>query len=85
MKSSKIIKMDGLIDDLAAAVARDELSGGAFSAVKRHIMRQDAIDAVEVVRCKDCWHYNTDKGYCGFWGEYRPENHFCAEGIREES
>ncbi len=50
----KIIKMDGLIDDLTAAVTRDELSGREFSIVKRYIMRQDAVDAVEVVRCKDC-------------------------------
>ena len=47
------------------------------------IYHAPVIDAVEVLRCKDCWHYNTDKGYCGFWGEERPEKHFCAEGIRE--
>ena len=45
----KLIKAVGLIDDLAAAVARDELSGLSFSVVKRYIMRQDAVDAVEVV------------------------------------
>lgn len=45
----KLIKMDGLIDELTAAVARDELSGREYSIVKRYIMRQDAVDAVEVV------------------------------------
>lgn len=63
----KLIKAVGLIDDLAAAVVRDELSGLSFSVVKRYIMRQDAIDAVEVVRCKDCkyWeHARQNKGIC---------------------
>ena len=63
----KLIKAVGLIDDLAAAVKNDILSASAFGIVKRFIYRQDAVDAVEVVRCKDCkyWeHARQNKGIC---------------------
>ena len=82
----KLIKAVGLIDDLAAAVARDELSGLSFSVVKRYIMRQDAVDAVEVVRCKDCKHCKTVEGY-GHYCDYSAgtmcdvyEDDFCSCG-----
>lgn len=41
-----------------------------------------AVDAVEVVRCKDCGWYNTDSETCGFWPDegYRDPKHFCGEG-----
>ena len=71
----KLIKAVGLIDDLAAAVARDELSGLSFSVVKRYIMRQDAVDAVEVVRCKDCKHH--DKKLL-FAYDHRDEYAYCC-------
>lgn len=57
----KLIKAVGLIDDLAAAVARDELSGLSYSVVKRYIMRQDAVDAVEVVHGRWMKHRNETK------------------------
>ena len=73
----KLIKVGGLIDDLAAAVARDELSGREFSVVKRYIMRQDAVDAVEVVRCKDCRYW--DDGDC-YRLELSMPTDFCSYG-----
>ena len=86
----KLIKAVGLIDDLAAAVARYELSGLSFSVVKRCIMRQDAIDAVEVVRCKDCKHWAALEEcghYCSYWGNMMTdtlEDDFCSNGERKE-
>ena len=45
-----------------------------------------AIDAVAVVRCKDCKHYrNTDCGYmCKFWVDWLPteDDDFCSYGER---
>ena len=86
----KLIKAVGLIDDLAAAVARDELSGLSYSVVKRYIMRQDAVDAVEVVRCKDCKHWVALEEcghYCSHWGNIMTdtlEDDFCSNGERRE-
>ena len=40
---------------------------------------------VEVVRCKDCKHFDT--GYCGipFIGKKVSPNHYCSFGERAES
>jgi hypothetical protein len=82
----KLIKMDGLIDDLTTAVARDELSGREFSIVKRYIMRQDAVDAVEVVHGE--WEFlGNDYAECTHCGRifgvlsnpplFKANNKFC--------
>ena len=47
------------------------------------------VDAVEVVRCKDC-HYNEDEEigmvYCPYvLGGWVGENWFCADGERKEN
>lgn len=45
------------------------------------IDEQPTIDAVPVIRCKDCKHYNAtpiNMGYClGVWGLYVDENGYC--------
>ena len=45
-----------------------------------------AIDAVEVVRCKDCCRAKEDKLYGGLWcgGHIRHEQWFCADGKRRD-
>lgn len=40
-----------------------------------------AIDAVEVVRCKDCT-LSGHMGWCSFWGEDVDEEGFCSYGER---
>ena len=52
---------------------------------KRDIDKAQTIDAVPVVRCKDCKHYNAGfecliEGY----GIERPKDWFCADGERKE-
>jgi hypothetical protein len=48
------------------------------------------IDAVEIVRCKDCKHWyqhrRTPLGscYCECLGVYRPAHFYCAYGRRRE-
>ena len=45
------------------------------------------IDAVPVVRCKDCvYHYrDSDEGYiCGISGDFTGDNEFCYKGKRED-
>lgn len=46
------------------------------------ILSAPAVDAVEVIRCRNCGWYNTDSETCGFWPDegYRDPKHFCGEG-----
>lgn len=59
--------------------------------------KQPTIDAVPVVRCKDCMWYvirqlkkdgTDDKrynpSYCLLWGNYFKQDWFCADGERRE-
>lgn len=41
-----------------------------------------AVDAVEVVRCKDCYQSAVinDIVYCTYWGKNTDENGYCHEG-----
>ena len=48
------------------------------------------IDAVEVIRCKDCVYYNVPNGmtdWCDVWGNIAREDDFCsyAERIEDET
>ena len=61
-----------------------EISGKMYARMKMHINEATVVDAVEVVRCKDCGHYNPNGDYCGFWGECRHPEHFCGEGVTED-
>lgn len=57
--------------------------------VKGYIKEQPIVDAVPVVRCKDCIHWSNDSiGYCKYHEIY-PSRHdlddwFCADGVRKE-
>ena len=35
-----------------------------FNAIRRSIRRCTTVDAVEVVRCKDCKHWHEETGWC---------------------
>ena len=71
---------------------------GERSAFKFDVADAPTIDAVEVVRCKDCIWYEIAQlkkdgtedrrykpSYCSFWDKYFEPDWFCAEGeMREE-
>ena len=68
---------------------RDDISinGMNFARAKRHLDEAKAVDAVEVVRCKDCKHWTM--GYCNHFAyyDYEPttnEDDFCSYGERRE-
>ena len=45
------------------------------------LSQQPTVDAVEVVRCKDCWHHNS----CGIeQAALAPIGFFCALGERKD-
>lgn len=58
--------------------------------IERMIESAPTVDAVEVVRCKDCKYYNPQHHYCegiGNWfgieGEWS-DNGYCYKGERKE-
>lgn len=63
----------------------------AVHAVIKRINNAPTVDAVEVVRCKDCKYYNLQHHYCegiGNWfgieGEWS-DNGYCYKGERREN
>lgn len=47
------------------------------------------VDAVEVVRCKDCKHYSVEGettrfGWCGYWNKPTDEMRYCSDGERSK-
>ena len=53
--------------------------------VKAEIDATPTVDAVEVVRCKDCEYHvsDDDVGYeCGYFGVYTRPDDFCSYGER---
>ena len=53
--------------------------GGAFDAIDN----APTVDAVEVVRCKDC-KYADEYAMCGFVEWYNSKDDYCSRGERRE-
>ena len=69
----------------------DYLTGyiSALSVVEGAIAEQPATDVVEVVRCKDCEHYETGKDYEPYCNHINgldeaKDNDYCSYGERKE-
>lgn len=83
------IDADALVNDLY-----NDIPIRAFGSCKRigemikYIEKRPTIDAVPVVRCKDC-KYRAENGRCYtengiIWGAFVGEDWFCADGERRE-
>lgn len=67
------------------------ITGKQFVAIKEHILGAKTVDAVEVVRCKECKHYAVTPSDCvpycshesGYVGEYIGNLFYCANGERK--
>ena len=85
-RTDDLISRAALLNDLsycAPELWQDE----AYIQVK--IMKQPAVDAVPVVRCKDCKHsidydFSEGQGFCDLTGLIVRENFYCAEGKKNE-
>ena len=53
--------------------------------VERALKAISAVDAVSVVRCRDCKFYYGVNEECGCNGGYHLEDWFCADGERRNS
>lgn len=82
------------MDDLISRAAAIEAILGSFSAI-RAIEELPAVDAVRVVRCRDCIHWqepfdSNNTGYlvahCDMFkdGDAFHERFYCAHGERED-
>ena len=88
----RLIDADALIK--AVCVSRCGKEPNKCSIFKEHSMHciyvnlinnSPFVDAVPVVRCKDCkWKIIDDEGdlFCGFRGRYENPDWFCADGER---
>ena len=57
---------------------------GERTAFKHDIADAPTIDAVPVVRCKDCREYNVKKGVCGYANYYPSPDDYCSRAVRWE-
>jgi len=71
-----------LISRSALLTEYDKQHKGAPGRARKLIVEAPAVDAVPVVRCKDCKWYREESEACGFWPDegYRDPEHFCGEG-----
>lgn len=60
----------------------------AYALIKKKVENAPTVDAVPVVRCKDCKHHENEEigmVYCpNQIGGWVKENWFCAEGERKD-
>jgi hypothetical protein len=67
----------------------DTLAEG-FTEADDVILSMPTVDAVEVVRCKDCIHFDPEKAlrtggiWCAYWGTDPDPDDFCSFGERRE-
>ena len=88
----RLIDADALVRDFPIRLDHyDEKHGNVhfvygIETVIEYIEDMPTIDAVAVVRCKDCYHYFTseDMGFCGSWGAPTEEDGFCSEARRND-
>jgi hypothetical protein len=59
-----------------------EISGKMYARMKMHINEATVVDAVEVVRCKDCW--KSADGLCSYQLKNVPGKDFCGDGERKD-
>lgn len=68
---------------LKYTVLAGEIRNQYMEVVPAYFVREaPAVDAVEVVRCVECWHRFT--GHFGMMCIGRPNDFFCANGERRE-
>ena len=71
-----------LID--ANTLIKEAYAEGAYGYVDaKQIADAPAINAVEVVRCRECTEFDEAEHECSHWYGFR-ETDFCSHGVRKE-
>ena len=60
----------------------NSMRGGIRKAL-RCIEQSPTVDAVPVVRCRECTEFDETEHECSHWYGFR-ENDFCSHGVRKE-
>ena len=73
-----------LID--ADALIKEAMRSPNYFIIKYTVQKAPTIDAVPVVRCKDCKHSRNDELWHMRWckGVTVKDEHFCADGERKD-
>ena len=83
-----LISRSALLDDILAAAENAGMGALVAGTLRRYVLRRPAIDAVEVVRCKDCkWLYRNSEMCCckkhtGLAAIKKDGSGFCSYGER---
>ena len=84
----RLIDADAFLKDILTAGIGKTIIEYSESDIGNMIRKRPTIDAVPVVRCKDCKHHEDEEigmVYCpNALGGWVAENWFCADGEREE-
>ena len=90
----RLIDADTLMDvirqhEYRLATKQGSIDYGMFTlGIQQAVDEQPTIDAVPVVRCKDCRHMEKSQygRYCQIWGMYNGygDDGFCCYGERKE-
>lgn len=83
--NNDLISREVLLKEINDAMDSDGMGYVVGQTIKRYLKLQSAVDAVEVVRCKDC----KNKGMCAhhngrYIGQF-DEDDFCSYGERREN
>ena len=77
-----LIDRQALLNDIQAAADNGGMGAVVAGTLKRYVKRAPAVDAVEVVRCKDCEYYNVSCcspgcGWCEHFERGEFDSHYC--------
>ena len=85
----RLIDADALLHNIRRAVYPSDLTTTiAVGICESHVKDMPTVDAVPIVRCKDCreWSGGEDAsggGICSVWG-YTRADYFCLNGERSD-
>ena len=84
----RLIDADAFLKDILTAGIGKTIIEYSESDIGYMIRKRPTIDAVPVVRCKDCRHMEKSQygRYCQIWGMYNGygDDGFCCYGERKE-
>lgn len=86
----KLIEADALLSSICGCFNVMEAEGIDMTTARAIVIsianHAPAVDAVHVVRCKDCkWHGTTDCPLCEAFDPSPPADWYCPEGKRREA
>ena len=87
----RLIDANAFLKDILTAGIGKTIIEYSESDIGHMIRKRPTVDAVEVVRCKDCKYGEVDDAdlptqyLCNYHGaDWNDENHFCSYGERKE-